>query len=58
MYMKSVLMEIGTLDPDLNIALEGFATKDDANCLGNNALLAAKVLAEHHELDISKLKKS
>lgn len=57
MYMKSVLMEIGTLDPDLNIALEGFATKDDANCLGNNALLAAKVLAEHHELDISKLKK-
>jgi hypothetical protein len=44
------------LEPDLNIALEGFYVEENAKIIGNHTLAIVKALADKYELNISKLK--
>ncbi|ECH1192566.1 hypothetical protein FUB01_05685 [Salmonella enterica subsp. enterica] len=48
--------EINVLETDFKITLEGFATEQEANNIGNFTLEAIRALTENLNLDISKLK--
>ena len=48
--------EINILETDFKITLEGFATEQEANNIGNFTLEAIRALTKNLNLDISKLK--
>lgn len=49
--------EINVLETDFKITLEGFATEEEANNIGNFILNATRVLSDKFELKTSKLKR-
>ncbi|MFP1529278.1 hypothetical protein ACLB1R_33635 [Escherichia coli] len=54
--IKTMGAEINILETDFKITLEGFATEQEANNIGNFTLEAIRALTKNLNLDISKLK--